>query len=101
MNVDIEHYSELIRLFKYTFQNLVRIIRNGAVRKNVVWINRKPNNFKTRCMNQIPIRFSDGWHAMPRSEERRVGKECVSPCRSRWSPYHYKTKITKRNERQQ
>src|SRR3546814_17056472 len=23
-----------------------------------------------------------------RSEERRVGKECVSKCRSRWSPYH-------------
>src|SRR3546814_6119762 len=29
-------------------------------------------------------------HTMPglRSEERRVGKECVSTCRSRWSPYH-------------
>ena len=26
--------------------------------------------------------------ASPRSEERRVGKECSSPCRSRWSPYH-------------
>src|SRR3546814_12983397 len=26
--------------------------------------------------------------ANERSEERRVGKECVSPCRSRWSPYH-------------
>src|SRR3546814_1238450 len=26
--------------------------------------------------------------ALPRSEERRVGKECVSTCRSRWSPYH-------------
>src|SRR3546814_11609337 len=25
--------------------------------------------------------------AIPRSEERRVGKECVSTCRSRWSPY--------------
>src|SRR3546814_12226211 len=25
-----------------------------------------------------------GW----RSEERRVGKECVSTCRSRWTPYH-------------
>src|SRR3546814_14800522 len=25
-----------------------------------------------------------------RSEERRVGKECVSTCRSRWSPYHSK-----------
>src|SRR3546814_12761165 len=27
-----------------------------------------------------------------RSEERRVGKECVSPCRSRWSPYNEKKK---------
>src|SRR3546814_15409766 len=25
---------------------------------------------------------------LKRSEERRVGKECVSTCRSRWSPYH-------------
>src|SRR3546814_11572825 len=34
----------------------------------------------------IPViidEISDG-----RSEERRVGKECVSTCRSRWSPYH-------------
>ena len=30
------------------------------------------------------------WHLIrdQRSEERRVGKECVSTCRSRWSPYH-------------
>src|SRR3546814_11529739 len=27
-----------------------------------------------------------------RSEERRVGTECVSTCRSRWSPYHSKKK---------
>src|SRR3546814_13434173 len=27
-------------------------------------------------------------HLAERSEERRVGKECVSTCRSRWSPYH-------------
>src|SRR3546814_20584625 len=26
--------------------------------------------------------------AKDRSDERRVGKECVSTCRSRWSPYH-------------
>src|SRR3546814_18319030 len=31
------------------------------------------------------------------SEERRVGKECVSTCRSRWSPYHYKKKKKKNN----
>src|SRR3546814_14685966 len=27
-------------------------------------------------------------YSVKRSEERRVGKECVSTCRSRWSPYH-------------
>src|SRR3546814_18784146 len=39
------------------------------------------------------------WHRLigehpfnPRSEERRVGKECVSTCRSRWWPYHSKKK---------
>src|SRR3546814_17015045 len=30
----------------------------------------------------------DGLEEIKRSEERRVGKECVSTCRSRWSPYH-------------
>src|SRR3546814_20886574 len=34
------------------------------------------------------IAFYDGLDELvDRSEERRVGKECVSPCRSRWSPY--------------
>src|SRR3546814_15646107 len=31
--------------------------------------------------------IADGYDIV-RSEERRVGKECVSTCRSRWSPYH-------------
>src|SRR3546814_15266040 len=34
---------------------------------------------------------SGNMFAVIRSEERRVGKECVSPCRSRWSPYLSKT----------
>ena len=33
-------------------------------------------------------RFVAAKLAAERSEERRVGKECYSPCRSRWSPYH-------------
>src|SRR3546814_7691966 len=32
----------------------------------------------------------------PRSAERRVGKECVSTCRSRWSPYHKKKNKTEK-----
>src|SRR3546814_14161520 len=33
-------------------------------------------------------------NAATRSDERRVGKECVSTCRSRWSPYHSKKQHT-------
>src|SRR3546814_5529614 len=32
--------------------------------------------------------FYGHYNGAIRSEERRVGKECVSTCRSRWSPYH-------------
>src|SRR3546814_18799774 len=35
-----------------------------------------------------------------RSEERRVGKECVSTCRSRWSPYHKKKNTQSKSESQ-
>src|SRR3546814_14216759 len=34
-----------------------------------------------------------------RSEERRVGKECVSTCRSRWAPYHEKKKKKTKNKK--
>src|SRR3546814_6116972 len=34
------------------------------------------------------MRLHQPHHVDQRSEERRVGKECVSTCRSRWSPYH-------------
>src|SRR3546814_1150177 len=36
----------------------------------------------------IPVPPLTGCCPPRRSEERRVGKECVSTCRSRWSPYH-------------
>src|SRR3546814_16780236 len=42
-------------------------------------IRRRPSGRAGRC---------HGRAADPRSEERRVGKECVSTCRSRWSPAH-------------
>src|SRR3546814_19978636 len=35
-----------------------------------------------------------------RSEERRVGKECVSPCRSRWPPYHSNKKVSNTTTKQ-
>ena len=40
---------------------------------------------ETPDLMPVPIWFA---HMLARSEERRVGKECQSVCRSRWSPYH-------------
>src|SRR3546814_14308986 len=38
--------------------------------------------------DDLRLCFRRGFERAERSEERRVGKECVSTCRSRWSPYH-------------
>ena len=38
--------------------------------------------------NPFDLRTLNLLDAFTRSEERRVGKECIPPCRSRWSPYH-------------
>src|SRR3546814_19231134 len=48
----------------------------------------------------IVIADSDNWSTDIRSEERRVGKECVRTCRYRWSPDHSKNKIKQQNQRQ-
>src|SRR3546814_7951838 len=40
-------------------------------------------------LEPLPVsQCGDVHKVVVRSEERRVGKECVSTCRSRWSPYH-------------
>ena len=44
---------------------------------------------RVRDINRAGARLArDVRETMGRSEERRVGKECTSWCRSRWSPYH-------------
>src|SRR3546814_11958044 len=48
------------------------------------------NNY-TEAVNALD-RFIQLNPSNPRSEERRVGKECVSTCRSRWPTYHLKKK---------
>src|SRR3546814_17375349 len=48
--------------------------------------------------NRIWIGFLGSSSILARSEERRVGKECVRTCRSRWSPYHSKKIQTNKYE---
>ena len=45
-------------------------------------INPNLNFFKRKFWKEFCV------NVKTRSEERRVGKECSEPCRSRWSPYH-------------
>src|SRR3546814_19846099 len=52
-------------------------------------LRRKPRRV---LINLTPLHPDRRFFTLQRSEERRVGKECVSTCRSRWSPYHYKKK---------
>src|SRR3546814_15368267 len=63
-----------------------RICRVAGARAVIVDNDQSPPRVDQRGQFRLPV-------MKRRSEERRVGKECVSTCRSRWSPYHYKTKI--------
>src|SRR3546814_17763091 len=56
----------------------------------------RTNGYVYVVVNDVQVAVG-GLHV--RSEERRVGKECVSTCRSRWSAVHEKQKTTKRNWR--
>src|SRR3546814_20729540 len=63
---------------------------DAQLRQNLPRRNESPDYFDIR------VRRCEGLdvfinHFLARSEERRVGKDCVSTCRSRWSTSHYKT----------
>src|SRR5881397_4148959 len=53
---------------------------------------RSPHRESARRGRQLPAPPARG------SEERRVGKECIEPCRSRWSPFHSKKNDLKGEE---
>src|SRR3546814_12655923 len=64
---------------------------------DVELVGRKPRNLTHLEAASLTLVGGTVWEAFvqraqlkvaERSEERRVGKECVSTCRSRWSPYH-------------
>src|SRR3546814_16937400 len=60
--------------------DLLGLPRYDRARVDGVWLERDAIEAVTHTLRGM------------RSEERRVGKECVSTCRSRWSPYNYKKK---------
>src|SRR3546814_14790327 len=80
-------YPHYTRPVTWEGRTIPEVLRSGDHAKIAAWRNQQAEN-DTR------LRRQDLWerHIDARSEERRVGKECVSTCRSRWAPYHYKKK---------
>ena len=68
---DLNHIiSEILLLMKNSPERCAFLLKAGMDNKRPKY---ETNDYKSSKL---------------RSEERRVGKECVSTCRSRWSPYH-------------
>src|SRR3546814_20629792 len=81
-----------------------KTIRNARDEKSTLRLDFASNLLALDGRALDPILNHYGRRSVPvdatRSEERRVGKECVRTCRSRWSPYHYKKKLTRKKKRQ-
>src|SRR3546814_19623832 len=66
-------------------------ITAGDIAESVWWIANLPPHLNINRFEVMPVSQSLAGlqiHRDARSEERRVGKECVSTCRSRWAPYN-------------
>src|SRR3546814_13482728 len=69
--------------------DLVRTSRALGTLCGKGWAARVRDSHDNRITHVMP---PESGRALYRSEERRGGHECVSPCGSRWSPYQYKNK---------
>src|SRR3546814_1738166 len=75
-----------LALSLFTFDNKVAeefVLGSGAYHGRMMILDRTSAKESTGHGSPLPVLVHGG-----RSEERRVGKECVSTCRSRWSPDH-------------
>ena len=87
-----KHYDELKWLYcelypngQGRFEELCAAMEQWYKERNKKWkaLDRKREKQKDWYKSQKMLGMM-----LYRSEERRVGKECSEPCRSRWSPYH-------------
>src|SRR3546814_14044721 len=76
----------MLNYIKKNLRIAMRGVSAPAYRKGRILHDLARMNKETLC--DIGIHKERFEEAADRSEERRVGKECVSTCRYRWSPYH-------------
>src|SRR3546814_20300934 len=82
-------------------EHVVEVQLSGMPQQEEVWILREEGlGFPSQRLAQADLAKPADPHGA-RPEERRVGKECVSTCRSRWSPYHSKKKTTTKQQKKE
>src|SRR3546814_17855720 len=85
----------LRRLYAFLALTITLVIVGGAA-LGLFFIGEMEGEISVEAFEDVILSWGH-WGVLAsigRSEERRVGKECVSTCRSRWSPYHSKKKTT-------
>src|SRR3546814_14177764 len=78
---------QLVSVGQLTYDEYVRETDNPTF-LGVIALDPLPGSSLLHIPLDIVMAMVDRFLGGTRSEERRVGKECVSTCRSRWSPYH-------------
>src|SRR3546814_14815450 len=78
----------------YVNPKLLRPEQHEIVREMEAWLAAHQAEAEAAVMQYHRLEDND----QGRSEERRVGKECVSTCRSRWSPFNQKKKANSQRQ---
>src|SRR3546814_15443817 len=84
-------YPDLLIAYRHTQRPMAELNQKSRSAVSAAQQSLDPINqlFQRKRLGQIVVR-PHGKSGFLRSEERRVGKECVSTFRSRWAPYPYK-----------
>src|SRR3546814_1993881 len=93
--VSVEHSCiDMFLLFffkqKTAYEMRISDWSSDVCSSDLMWTRRRESELDglARHVSRERQTYKDETTQALRSEERRVGKECVSTCRSRWSPYH-------------
>ena len=81
---DLTAYDELVRILRRDIDLVV--VMGSELMRTIDQTYRRTEQI-TGLAHELEAEVGEGAGAVG-SEERRVGKECLSQCRSRWSPYH-------------
>src|SRR3546814_12054091 len=87
LDIDMARAADLLGMERRTAE-MFRDLERGHFVALGPAVSRRPLPIRIGDVETLARSGSPKLIAPPRSEARRVGKACVSTCRSRWSPYH-------------